>query len=252
MSTMGIVVVLGLMGGIGWAMAHPPAPPWEHVRIIALDCKGEPEEVAIRNSGNKAQTLWKWKLQSEGLQEFDLSDIGQLGGGETIRVFSYTNAPDDDPAKGYYLWDHRPIFDNDDPTEYARLVTDTGEVVHTVYCGQLPPPPTSTPTREPSPTSTPTPKTTASPTATAIPSPTPTSLPTPADTPTPPPSATPTPAPTATPTVTPSVCGPCAATDCDCGDFDTHAEAQACLNADPSDPFDLDGNHDGEACESLP
>jgi hypothetical protein len=71
-------------------------------------------------------------------------------------------------------------------------------------------------------------------------------------TPPPTPAATPTPAPTATPTPALSACGPCAATDCDCADFDTHAEAQACLNTDPSDPFGLDGDGDGIACESLP
>ena len=68
----------------------------------------------------------------------------------------------------------------------------------------------------------------------------------------------PTPTPTVTPTPTPTppsleaACGSCAATDCNCSDFDTQAEAQACLDADPSDPFNLDGDNDGEACESLP
>jgi hypothetical protein len=67
---------------------------------------------------------------------------------------------------------------------------------------------------------------------------------------------TPTPSPTPTPTATPpsleAACGPCAATDCNCSDFDTQAEAQACLYADPSDPFHLDGDGDGVACPSLP
>jgi competence protein ComEC len=70
------------------------------------------------------------------------------------------------------------------------------------------------------------------------------------------PTASPTPTATSTPTPTPvsleAVCGPCAATDCNCSDFDTQAEAQACLNADHSDPFRLDGNNDGIACASLP
>jgi beta-lactamase superfamily II metal-dependent hydrolase len=68
------------------------------------------------------------------------------------------------------------------------------------------------------------------------------------------PTVSPTPAPTPTPTP-PSlldICGPCAATDCNCSDFDTQAEAQACLDADPTDPFNLDGDNDGIACESLP
>jgi len=37
-----------------------------------------------------------------------------------------------------------------------------------------------------------------------------------------------------------------------CGDFATQAQAQAVLNADPSDPNRLDGDNDGIACESLP
>jgi hypothetical protein len=47
-------------------------------------------------------------------------------------------------------------------------------------------------------------------------------------------------------------CGSCALTDCNCSDFDTQSQAQTCLNADSSDPFGLDGDDDGEACESLP
>jgi len=67
------------------------------------------------------------------------------------------------------------------------------------------------------------------------------------------PTVTPVPSPTSpTPTSLEDACGPCAATDCNCSDFDTHAEAQAWLNADPTDPFNLDGDNDGIACESLP
>jgi len=44
-------------------------------------------------------------------------------------------------------------------------------------------------------------------------------------------------------------CGECAATDCNCDDFDTQADAQACLDADATDPFGLDADEDGSACE---
>jgi hypothetical protein len=40
--------------------------------------------------------------------------------------------------------------------------------------------------------------------------------------------------------------------DLDCADFATQEEAQAVLDADPSDPNYLDGEGDGIACESLP
>ncbi|GAA2811447.1 hypothetical protein GCM10010441_40150 [Kitasatospora paracochleata] len=40
--------------------------------------------------------------------------------------------------------------------------------------------------------------------------------------------------------------------DLDCANFATQEEAQAVLNADPSDPNHLDADHDGIACEDLP
>ena len=71
------------------------------------------------------------------------------------------------------------------------------------------------------------------------------------------PSATPTPTrtPTATPTATrtPRAALPeCVQTDCNCSDFPTQSEAERVLDAFPGDPFKLDPDHDGRACESLP
>lgn len=40
--------------------------------------------------------------------------------------------------------------------------------------------------------------------------------------------------------------------DYDCANFATQAQAQQVLNGDPSDPYGLDRDHDGVACESLP
>jgi len=61
-----------------------------------------------------------------------------------------------------------------------------------------------------------------------------------------------------TPTTSPSttsnfILPSCASTDCDCGDFSTHAYAQWFYeNYNPGDKHRLDGNDDGVACESLP
>ena len=79
-------------------------------------------------------------------------------------------------------------------------------------------------------------------------------IPTVSATPTIPPSPTPTP--TNTPTLTPG-CDPHNphGSDCDCGDFSTHRQAQAFFIAaggPDRDPHRLDGNKDGLACESLP
>ena len=47
--------------------------------------------------------------------------------------------------------------------------------------------------------------------------------------------------------------GPGEAEDKDCSDFETQPEAQAFFERhQPGDPHNLDGNGDGEACESLP
>jgi hypothetical protein len=43
-----------------------------------------------------------------------------------------------------------------------------------------------------------------------------------------------------------------AESDLDCSDFAFQEEAQAEFNRDPSDPFRLDGDNDGIACEALP
>jgi len=101
-------------------------------------------------------------------------------------------------------------------------------------------------TGPPTPTRTPPP---AEPTSTLVPPPT-------TNTPVPPATNTPIPAPTNTPVPTPTPhCSdiPCAATDCNCSDFATQAEAQWFYeNCDPENRHRLDGDNDGVACESLP
>jgi hypothetical protein len=42
------------------------------------------------------------------------------------------------------------------------------------------------------------------------------------------------------------------AQDYDCSDFAYQEDAQAVLDQDPSDPYNLDGDGDGIACETLP
>lgn len=44
----------------------------------------------------------------------------------------------------------------------------------------------------------------------------------------------------------------CVKSDCNCSDFNTQVEAQRVFNAYPGDPFRLDADKDGVACESLP
>ena len=116
--------------------------------------------------------------------------------------------------------------------------------------------PAKTPEPIPSPSVTPTPTPTPAPsikvTSTPKPTPSPKASTVPAATPKP--TVNPTPAPTQAPktTSTNSSSGYSGA-DKDCGDFSTHAEAQAFFEANkPGDPHDLDRDNDNSACETLP
>ncbi|PZA18943.1 hypothetical protein, partial [Modestobacter versicolor] len=51
-------------------------------------------------------------------------------------------------------------------------------------------------------------------------------------------------------TVSVPLAGTAAAADLDCADFPNQAAAQVVLDADPTDPNDLDGNDNGQACEA--
>ena len=44
----------------------------------------------------------------------------------------------------------------------------------------------------------------------------------------------------------------CTSSDCNCSDFSTQAEAQEVLDAIAGDPYKLDGDRNGVACEALP
>lgn len=46
--------------------------------------------------------------------------------------------------------------------------------------------------------------------------------------------------------------GVAAAQDRDCNQFATRAQAQAVYNSNPADPYNLDADNDGQACEWLP
>ena len=114
-------------------------------------------------------------------------------------------------------------------------------------------------TPEPTTRPVPTPLATPSPVSTAVPSPkpSPTSMPTAVPSPTPSPSPTAaTPSPIPIPTAPPQrefepqqYLGQ--GDEYNCGDFEFQWQSQAVLDADSSDPNQLDRDEDGTACESL-
>ena len=58
--------------------------------------------------------------------------------------------------------------------------------------------------------------------------------------------------PAASPTTQASQLPACVNSDCNCSDFETQGQAQQVFEAFPDDPFRLDRDKDGVACESLP
>src|SRR3990172_6746547 len=127
--------------GIGFASLSSALAP--SVGIAELQCNGDPEVVAIENAGDTAQQLAGWQLESDPDSEvFDLSVLGGLQPGASIFIQAGPS------ATGVFKWGTALVFRDDDPTDYVRVVDDTGATVHQVNCeSQIP--------SEPSPTATP-------------------------------------------------------------------------------------------------
>jgi hypothetical protein len=117
------------------------------VQIAQLSCSGDPELVVIENLGDAVQTLTGWELQSDppDSETFDLTVLGGLAPGASISIQSGPS------AGGVFKWGLEFIYRDDDPTDYARIVDDTGAIVHQVNCAEATPTPSPSPTPSPEP-----------------------------------------------------------------------------------------------------
>ncbi len=140
-------LVSALAIALALAAVSPAGAQGPDVQIAQLDCKGDPELVVIKNLGDAVQTLTGWELQSDppDSQTFDLTVVGGLAPGASISIQSGPS------ASGVFKWGLELIFSDDDPTDYARIVDDTGAIVHQVNCADATPTPSPTPSPEPSP-----------------------------------------------------------------------------------------------------
>ncbi len=142
-------LVSALAIALALAAVSPAGAQGPDVQIAELSCNGDPELVVIENFGDTAQTLTGWELQSDppDSQAFDLSVIGDQGlaPGASISIQSGPS------ASGAFMWTLEFIYRDDDATEYARIVDDTGAIVHQVNCAEATPAPSPTPSPEPSP-----------------------------------------------------------------------------------------------------
>lgn len=135
------------------------------VQISFLSCSTEPEAVRVRNYGAAAASLAGYRLLSDsagGTQNYDLGPYGPLDPGQTVTLESGPGAADDSATNTFRLTGS-PLYRDNDPTDYARLVRpDASE--DQVSCGETPVTPTATATATSSATATPTATTTAVPT----------------------------------------------------------------------------------------
>jgi hypothetical protein len=124
------------------------------IGIAQLQCSGDPEVVVIENAGDTAQTLTGWQLQSDPTDSevFDLGVLGGLQPGASVFIQSGPS------ASGVFNWGTEFIFRDNDPTDFARIVDNTGAVIDQVNCAsEATPEATPTASPQPSPTPSPTP-----------------------------------------------------------------------------------------------
>ena len=134
-------LALALAIALALAAVSPAGAQGADVQIAQLSCSGDPELVVIENLGDTVQALAGWELQSDptGSQTFDLAVLGSLPAGASITIQS---GP---AAGGVFNWGLEFIYRDDDPTDYARIVDDTGAIVHQVNCAEAMPTPSPTP-----------------------------------------------------------------------------------------------------------
>jgi len=118
---------------VAWSAAFPFTAKAQgvDVRVTELDCNGDPELVAISNFGATAVEMTGWNLQSDPTdkESLPLSEFGSLSPGETLFVKAGPSAD-----RGL-VWSQEFVFRDNDPTDFAQLASDAGDVLLKVNCG---------------------------------------------------------------------------------------------------------------------
>ncbi|HET9476936.1 MAG TPA: lamin tail domain-containing protein [Dehalococcoidia bacterium] len=113
------------------------------VRLAAVACAGNPEVVEVKNFGDEGQDLTGWQLHSDGDAPFSLTQAGIIPAGGSIFIESGPN------AQSAFRWSQSEIFRENDTSDFARLVDNTGATRAQTACAQAAASPTATPTPEP-------------------------------------------------------------------------------------------------------
>ncbi len=134
-------IVLAL-SAVSLAAAQAP-----DVIISQLNCTGDPELVIVKNQGSASQDFTGWELRSdpEASEVFSLSVLGTTVGP------GVSNTIQSGPSAAGRIWATDEIFRENDPTDYVKLVDNTGATVEQVNCAGAAAEPTPTATPAPSP-----------------------------------------------------------------------------------------------------
>lgn len=128
--TLAVVVVVS---GVLSVTAHPAAAQGVNVQFTELDCDSDPEVIVISNQGTQPVEMTGWNLQSDptGEESLPLMSLGFLSPGESILVESGPS------SAAAFTWSRDFVFRNNDPTDFAQLASDAGEVLIKVNCGSV-------------------------------------------------------------------------------------------------------------------
>ena len=154
--TLAVVLVVSVVLSV---TARPAAAQGVNVQFTELDCDSDPEVIVVSNQGTQPVEMTGWNLQSDptAQESLPLMSLGFLSPGESILVES-------GPASAAaFTWSRDFVFRNNDPTDFAQLASDAGDVLIKVNCGSV---------AQATATATPAPRSTAATTA-ATPTPTP-------------------------------------------------------------------------------
>ena len=128
-----ILAVVLALSVVLTSTAQSAAAQGVNVQFTELDCDSDPEVIVVSNQGTQPVEMSGWNLQSDPTAEesLPLASLGFLSPGESIMVEA-------GPASAAaFTWSRDFVFRNNDPTDFAQLASDAGEVLIKVNCGSV-------------------------------------------------------------------------------------------------------------------
>jgi hypothetical protein len=124
------VLTLLTLSGSG---SGPAEAQGVNVSITQLDCDTNPEVIVVMNAGTEAIPMTGWNLQSDPTttESLALGSLGSLPGGASVLVEAGPG------ATSAVKWSSEFVFRDNDPSDFAQLASDEGDVLLKVNCGSV-------------------------------------------------------------------------------------------------------------------